>query len=63
MRGKDIPKTDFQTTYDNYEFLVMSFVLINGPTTFMDLMNKVFREYLDSIVIVFINDMFLNSKE
>ena len=29
---------------------------------FMDLMNRVFRDYLDSFVIVFIDDIFIYSK-
>ena len=34
----------------------MSFSITNAPAAFMDLMNRVFREYLDSFVIVFIDD-------
>ncbi|XP_024990101.1 uncharacterized protein LOC112524469 [Cynara cardunculus var. scolymus] len=33
-----------------------------GPTTFMDLMNRVCRSYLDKFVIVFINDILIYSK-
>ena len=40
----------------------MSFDLTNAPTTFMDLMNRVFQNYLDSFVIVFIDDIFVYSK-
>ena len=47
IKGEDIPKTAFQTRYDHYEFLVMSFGLTNAPAAFMDLMNRVFHEYLD----------------
>ena len=34
----------------------MSFGLTNAPVAFMDLMNRVFREYIDTFVIVFIDD-------
>ena len=40
----------------------MSFGLTNAPVAFMDLVNKVFREYLDFFVIVFIDDILIYSK-
>ncbi|KAH0655313.1 hypothetical protein KY285_030195 [Solanum tuberosum] len=40
----------------------MSFGLTNAPTTFMDLMNKVFKQYLDLFVIVFIDDIIIYSR-
>ena len=53
IRKKDIPKTAFRTRYGHYEFLVMSFRLTSAA--FIDLMNRVFEDYLDKFVIVFIN--------
>ena len=47
IRSGDVPKTAFQTRYGHYEFLVMSFGLTNAPAAFMDLMNWVFRLFLD----------------
>jgi hypothetical protein len=43
----------------------MSFGLMNAPTYFMYLMNKVFMEYLDKFVVVFIDDIliFLKTEE
>jgi hypothetical protein len=44
---EDVSKTAFTTRYGLYVFLVMSFGLTNAPAYFINLMNKVFMEYLD----------------
>ena len=40
----------------------MPFGLTNAPVASMDLMNRVFHEYLDCFVIVFIDDILIFSK-
>jgi hypothetical protein len=63
IRACDIPKTAFITRYGLYEYTVMSFGLTNAPSYFMYLMKKVFMEYLDKFVVVFINDILIHSKD
>ena len=40
----------------------MPFGVTNAPSAFMDLMNRVFKTYLDEFVIVFIDDILVHSK-
>jgi hypothetical protein len=58
----DIPKTTFVSRYGPYEYTVISFGLTNAPAYFMYLMNKVFMEYLDKFVVVFIDDILVYSR-
>ena len=58
----DVLKTNFHTRYGHYEFLVMPFDLISAPAMLVDLMNQIFRPYLDDFVMVFIHDILVYPK-
>jgi hypothetical protein len=62
IHPEDIPKTAFTCKYGLYEYTVMSFSLTNASAFFMHLMNKVFMDYLDTFVVIFIDDILVYSK-
>jgi hypothetical protein len=62
VKEEDIPKIAFRTRNVHYKFLVMSFKLTNAPVIFMDMINRVFHDYLDQFTVVFIDDILIYSK-
>jgi hypothetical protein len=62
IRVEDVPKTAFTIRYDLFEYLVMSFGLMNALAHFMYLMNSIFMPELDKFVVVFIDDILIYSR-
>ena len=57
-----IVKTAFRTPDGFFKWLVMPFGLKNAPAYFVDLMSRVFREFLNKFVVVFVDDILVFSK-
>ena len=53
----DKAKTTCVTRYGSFEFLVMPFGFTNAPATFCNLMNDVLFDFLDSFVVVYLDDI------
>ncbi|GBG75846.1 hypothetical protein CBR_g21090 [Chara braunii] len=62
VRPEDQHKTAFQTRYGLYEFVVMPFGLCNAPGIFQHAMNRIFHDYLDKFIVVYLDDILIFSR-
>ena len=58
---KNILKVIFNIYYNKYEFIAISFKLINAFITFLIIINNIFKSFLNKFVIVYLNDILIFS--
>ena len=56
-------KIAFRTWYGHFEYQVMPFGLTNAPGSFQGYVNKILAEKLDIFVIVYLDDIFIYTKD
>ncbi|KAI2662149.1 Transposon Tf2-9 polyprotein [Labeo rohita] len=62
IREGDEWKTAFVTPTGHYEYLVMSYGLVNAPSVFQNFIHEVLQDFLHQSVIVYIDDILIYSR-
>ena len=56
-------KTTFRTRYDYFEYLIISFNLVNTSTTFQTYINKILINLINVTYVVYLNDILIYNVE
>ena len=62
IRKNDEWMTMFRTRYDHFEYAIMSFELVNASATFQTLINKILRELINHICVIYLNNILIYFK-
>ena len=63
IREGDEWKIAFRTRYGQFKYQVMPFDLSNAPADFQSYINKILVEKLDILVIVYLDDILIYTKD
>uniref|UniRef100_A0A8C5PY86 ribonuclease H n=1 Tax=Leptobrachium leishanense TaxID=445787 RepID=A0A8C5PY86_9ANUR len=62
MRRGDEWKTAFRSRYGHFEYRVMPFGLCNAPAAFQHFLNDIFRDILDTFLVIYLDDLLIFSR-
>ena len=63
VKPEDIEKTAVNTKYGQFEYLVMPMGLCNAPSTFQSLMNTIFYDCIDVLMVVYMDEVLVFRKD
>jgi hypothetical protein len=63
IKESDVPKTAFRTPFGHYEYVTLSFGLVNAPAAFQSVMNQIFASMLYKYCLVYLDDILIFSRD